>query len=117
MSLIQCSRCGQSAPPASRGPDGQPARGWVTYESQQTLIVDVPDPDDGGGINLPPNIAGLIGEFDGIVRLEVGLDGAGTVSETREVVSRFLGLACPDCQAETDWDDFEWEMFLTGLIA
>jgi hypothetical protein len=104
-----CARCGKAAPPAVPGPDGQADQGWATYASEQELVVDVPYPGPGP---LPPDVATAIGEFNGLVRLEP--DPQVATASIREVESRYYGIACPECQAETGWDYFDWCLFMTG---
>ena len=41
----RCARCKRDAPPLDVGPEGRARQGWVTFESDSTLIVDVPYPE------------------------------------------------------------------------
>ena len=108
--LAKCARCKRPAPPPVRGPEGQAAQGWVTYESEQELVIDIPEDE----FVLPPALARAIGDHDGLVRL-VPLGPEIAAPAPREVLSNWYGVACPDCQAETGWDWFEWVMFMSGL--
>jgi hypothetical protein len=40
----QCGHCARTAPPAVPGPEGQAAQGWIAYEGEQVMIIDVPQP-------------------------------------------------------------------------
>jgi hypothetical protein len=104
----KCARCNRPAPPPISGPEGQVAQGWVTY-AESILIVDVPQEDS----ILPAEVANAIGAFDGLVKLMP--DQQVRVPSILEVQSTYLGLACPECQAETGWDSVQWLLFLAGL--
>lgn len=104
-----CARCGRTAPPAVAGPDGRAAQGWATYEGENKLVVEVPDEPT----LLPDDVRVVIGAFQGLVCLEPGM--RVTVAAVREIVSSREALACPQCMADTGWDDFQWKLFVAGM--
>jgi hypothetical protein len=54
-------------------------------------------------------------QFGGIIFVHADGGGDREVPALREVVASYAGVVCPDCQAETGWDEFEWLMFMSGL--
>jgi hypothetical protein len=103
-----CARCGRTAPPMTDGPEGMEAQGWVTYEGEPKLVVEVPRE----ATLLPAGVRAEIGIFAGLVCVE---PTDVEVAWLREIVTSFAGNACPACIAETGWDDFQWKLFLAGL--
>jgi hypothetical protein len=82
-----------------------------------TLILAVPYP---GPAILPPELIDQIREIlsrplweGSLVSIEP--DKGVEVPAIREMDTEFEGSVCPDCQAETGWDDFHWRIFLAGL--
>lgn len=106
-----CVRCGRAAPPPIAGPEGAVEQGWATYTSEEELIIDIPWQTE---FILPPDVAQAIGTHEGLVRL-VPLGPEITVAAVREITTQCYGVACPDCQAQTGWDWFEWVVFMSGL--
>jgi hypothetical protein len=103
----RCSRCQRPAPPADNSPEGQAAEGWTVYQGESELAIDVP----ADGAVLPLALVEQIREFEGLIHIYVmGPHEPGTAA-AREIGSYWLGLVCPDCQAETGWDFEQWELF------
>ena len=84
------------------------AQGWVTFESEPKLVVELPREPT----LLPDDVRAAIGSFDGLICAQ---PGDVEVAWLREIVSSIEGNACPACLAETGWDDFHWKLFLAGL--
>jgi len=105
-----CARCNRPAPEPIRGPDGQTAQGWITFVGEDRLIIDIPCKERS---ILPVEVANAIGAFAGLVILDP--DPQIQVSTLREVDSTYLGVACPECVADTGWDTSQWLLFLSGL--
>jgi hypothetical protein len=107
-----CARCGREAPSPVFDPDTgmspRVAQGWVLFEGDNVLTITVPIDES----ILPPDLVEAVRRFEGLIRL-LPLPET-SVAETLEVESAWLGNACPDCLAETDWDDDQWRLFMTG---
>ena len=104
-----CGRCGRTAPPEAVGAEGRAAKGWLTYEGEEKLVVEVPEEPT----LLPDGVRAAIGGFDGLVCLQPGEHV--TAAALREIVSSGGALVCPKCASETGWDDFQWKLFLAGM--
>ena len=106
---VQCGRCKRIAPPADTSPEGQVVQGWVSYESQQVAIIDVPAE---GGV-LPVEVVEAIRDLDDHVLVGLDPDPQIKAARPRELASSYLGVVCPQCQQETGWDYTQWSLFFT----
>jgi hypothetical protein len=86
------------------------AQGWAIFEGEPKLVVELPREPT----LLPPDVRSAIGAFEGLVCAE---PGDIHVAILREIVSSVEGAACPDCMAETGWDDFQWKLFVAGMTS
>jgi hypothetical protein len=107
----RCARCGKEAPTVILGPGGQVSRGWVTHV-EDTLIVEVGYGDE--PVFLPLDVTEAIRAFDGHL-IQVEADPDVQVPAIRSE-STYLGIVCAECQRDTGWDDFQWGLFLAGLM-
>jgi hypothetical protein len=72
-------------------------------------VVEVPEE----ATLLPKDVHAVLASFEGLVCLEPGLNVR--VPAVREIVTTRQSLVCPDCLAETGWDDFQWKLFAAGM--
>jgi hypothetical protein len=92
-------------------------QGWATFAGAPRLVVDVRYPEPS---IMPPDVMESIRAFlenpdyaGGFV--EINADPQVDVPSIREVITNYEGTVCPDCLAETGWDEFQWRMFLAGF--
>jgi hypothetical protein len=103
----RCARCGREAPRFIAGPEGAAEQGWVTFEGDSIMVVDVPHFDS----ILPLEIVEGIRQHEGLVQITAWPETK--VPSVREVHSHFAGNVCPAClEANKDWDNAQWLFFL-----
>ncbi len=111
-----CARCERPLPRVD-GPEGQVTEGWATFAGAPRLVVDIRYPECS---IMPPDVMESIRMFledpdyvGGFV--EIHADRQVDVPSIREVITHYEGTVCPDCLAETGWDESQWRMFLAGF--
>jgi hypothetical protein len=112
--LAECARCGKPAPVSPGRPDWA-AQGWRTIALSKSCVIWAQS-DDSEPAQLQLDDVRHLAKF-----LHSNPEGPVTVvtntgrAVPAVVTARPIHFACGDCQRETGWDDFQWQLFLAGL--